>query len=105
MGTISISPKRCLLVILVIAGCLRLFAWESSPPGLQVDEASNVWNAWCIAGSGFDEHQNRLPVFYTAAFGDNRSALFLYFLLPFELVLGPSVRAAHLAAGFYGTGA
>ncbi|HEY1686822.1 MAG TPA: hypothetical protein VGG19_18820 [Tepidisphaeraceae bacterium] len=91
-----------MLAILLLAAIVRFAYPQSSPQGLQVDEASNLWNAWCILHSGYDEHQVRFPIFYTQSFGDNRSALFLYFLIPFEAVLGPTVIAAHIAAGFYG---
>jgi hypothetical protein len=89
-------------MILIIAASMRFACPRSSPQGLQVDEASNLWNAWCILHSGYDEHKVSFPIFYTQSFGDNRSALFLYFLIPFEALFGPTVIAAHVAAAFYG---
>src|SRR5271170_1807396 len=94
--------RRLLLPWLLVAMALRLSFFHSSPEGLQVDEASNLWNSECIAKSGYDEHQQHFPIFYTQAFGDNRSALFLYFLIPFEAIFGDGVVAAHIAAGFFG---
>src|SRR6476660_3603439 len=80
-----------LLTILLIAATLRLVACNISPPGLQVDEASNAWNAWCLLKTGYDEHGKTLPIFYTKAFGDYRPPLFLYLLVPFQAIGGLNV--------------
>ena len=56
----------------------------SDAPGLHVDEAANAWNAYCLLKTGSDQHGVRWPVFYLGAFGDNRSSLFAYALLPIQ---------------------
>jgi 4-amino-4-deoxy-L-arabinose transferase-like glycosyltransferase len=89
-----------LATILVLAALMRLVG--SAPPGVHVDEASNAWNAWCLLNLGTDEHFQTLPTFYTGSFGDNRSALYLYFLMPFQAVFGFSAYTTRLPAVFGG---
>lgn len=89
-----------LCAILLVAAAVRLIG--SAPPGLHTDEASNVWNAWCLLNMGVDEHGIEWPIFYTRSYGDNRSALFLYFMIPFQAVFGLSPYAARLPATFAG---
>jgi hypothetical protein len=83
-----------LLTILLVAAVLRFHRLGHSPPGLHVDEAANVWNAWCLVETGRDAAGARWPVFTFRSFGENRSTLMLYALLPVEALAGPSVAAA-----------
>ena len=53
---IKLDKKICfliLLVILFIAGFLRLYALDSSPPGIQPDEAMNANDAFTSPGKVF----------------------------------------------------
>lgn len=85
-----------------MAAFLRLYRLGHSPPGLHVDEAGNAWNSWCLLRTGHDAWGARWPVFYTRCFGENRSALMLYAILPFEALLGISAVAARLAGAAAG---
>jgi hypothetical protein len=49
-----------------------------------------------------DEHGNRWPVLYTPAFGENRSTLYIYTLLPFEALAGLGPAVARLPAACAG---
>lgn len=91
-----------LVLVLLVAGALRLVRCSSAFPGLQVDEASNAWNAWCLLKTGTDQHGMPWPVFYTRAFGDNRSPLYLYLLLPFQAAGGCNVCTTRLPAALGG---
>lgn len=91
-----------LILILLLAGALRLAWLGGAPHGVHPDEASNAWNAACLATAWMDEHGQTLPVFYTGAFGDNRSALFLYVLAPFEALGGLSTWAFRLPGALSG---
>lgn len=82
--------SRWMIAILLLAAVLRLAWIGEAPDGVHADEASNVWNAACLGTAWMDEHGKTLPVFYTRAFNDNRSALFLYVLAPFEAIGGLS---------------
>jgi len=101
------SPQHAasvlLISILLVAAILRLVACNVSPPGLQVDEASNAWNAWCLLKTGYDEHGKTLPIFYTKAFGDYRPPLFLYLLVPFQAIGGLNVCTTRMPSAVGGT--
>jgi hypothetical protein len=93
------------LAILLVAAALRLPLLAAAPPGLNQDEAINAWDAYCLLKTGADSNGAAWPLFYTRGFGSNRSALFLYMLLPFEALGGLSVTTARLAAAIYGVAA
>lgn len=102
------SPRRPtwpLLAILALAAAVRVAAVFAVGPGVHVDEASNVWNAWCLAVTGADEHRVAWPWLYTGAFGDNRSPLFLYAVLPFQGLFGTAPTIARGPAPLAGVGA
>lgn len=94
---------RWLLVgILALSAALRLLPPGSAPPGIHQDEAANAWNAWCILNTGMDQAGAHTPIFYTRALGENRSTLFVYWMMPFQLIGGLNVftmRAPAAAAG------
>ena len=97
------SVKWLLLVlILTTSAILRLWKLDEMPPGLHVDEAANAWNAYCLLKTGSDQHGVRWPVFYLRAFGDNRSSLFAYTLLPIQAIGGLTVWTTRLSAAFGG---
>ena len=85
-----------LLLILVLAGILRLAKLDQIPPGLHVDEAANAWNAYTLLKTGMDQHGVRWPIFYYREFGQNPSAMMLYALLPFQAIGGLNVWTARL---------
>jgi 4-amino-4-deoxy-L-arabinose transferase-like glycosyltransferase len=91
-----------LLVILLVAGTLRLFKLDELPPGLHVDEASHAWNAYTLLKTGKDQHGVRWPIFYSRLFGDNASTSFIYALLPFQAIGGMNVTTARLPSAVGG---
>ena len=91
-----------LLLILVLAGILRLAKLDQVPPGLHVDEAANAWNAYTLLKTGMDQHGVRWPVFYTRAFGENRSVSYVYALLPFQALGGMNVWTTRLPSAVGG---
>ena len=103
LGPVSRRTMLAALALLVgVAVVLRVAYPGTSPPGLHVDEAYNIWNAHTLARTGQDQYGVRWPVFSTGGFGENRSALFLYLLAPFVAVGGPDVATARLGAGLLG---
>src|SRR5258706_4371204 len=87
-----------LLIILASAAGPRLFRLDRVPPGLHVDEAANAWNAYTLLRTGKDQHGVSWPVFYTRAFGENRSVSYIYALLPFQALGGMNVWTTRLPA-------
>ncbi len=94
-----------LLIILASAAGPRLFRLDRVPPGLHVDEAANAWNAYTLLRTGKDQHGVSWPVFYTRAFGENRSVSYIYALLPFQALGGMNVWTTRLPAAAAGLGA
>jgi hypothetical protein len=67
-----------------------------SPPGLNVDEAANGWNAYCLLKTGMDQHGVRWPIFDSEGFGQGMSTLYLYILIPFQAIGGLNVVTTRL---------
>jgi 4-amino-4-deoxy-L-arabinose transferase-like glycosyltransferase len=99
------STLAILIAVLTIGAALRVYRLDQAPPGLHQDEASNAWNAWCLLKTGQDQAGERWPLFCTRAFGEYRSALFLYAILPFQAVGGLGVWTTRLPSVFCGLGA
>lgn len=91
-----------LLAVLVLAAVLRLWNLGGLPAGLNVDEASNAWNAYTLLKTGADQHGVSWPIFYTRAFGENRSTTYIYSLLPFQAVGGLNIFTTRLPAALGG---
>ena len=86
------------LVLLALATVLLHFvALESAPPGLYVDEASFGYNAYSILRTGADEAGVRMPLYFRA-FGEYKSPLFVYTLVPLVAMLGPTVLSIRLGS-------
>ena len=65
-----------------------MIALDHVPASMNQDEACNAWNSWCLLKTGVDQDGKPWPVFYFHAYGENRSTLFLYLLLPFQWLGG-----------------
>ncbi len=91
-----------LLLILLLAGFLRLVKLGQSPPGLNQDEAANAWNAYCLLKTGKDQVGVSWPIFYTRALGGNRSTLHIYLLIPFQAIGGLNIITTRLPAAVGG---
>lgn len=89
-------------IIILVAAAARLGGLTRFPPGLHQDEAANAWNAYCLLKTGRDQAGAPWPIFYYRALGENRSALFLYVLLPFQAAWGLNVWTTRLPAAVGG---
>jgi len=91
-----------LAITLITAATLRLSVLERAPAGLDADEGSNAWNAWCLLQTGRDEHGKPWPIVESVGFGQGMTTLYLYVLLPFYRVLGLSIWSTRLPAAIAG---
>lgn len=96
------STVKILLAIVVVAGALRFVQLDKLPAGINVDEASNAWNAYTLLKTGKDQHGVSWPIFYTRAFGENRSTSYIYSLIPFQAFGGMSIQTTRLPAALGG---
>ena len=87
-----------LLLILLLAAFLRLVKPGQSPPGLNQDEASAAWNAYCLLKTGKDQVGVSWPIYYIRTLGGNTSSLYIYLLLPFQLIGGMNIITTRLPA-------
>ena len=74
--------------VVAVAACLRLVDLAWAPPGLHQDEAANAWNAWLLLNTVRDQAGQPWPLFYFRALGENRTPLYLYWLVPFQVLGG-----------------
>ncbi|MBI3940949.1 MAG: glycosyltransferase family 39 protein [Acidobacteria bacterium] len=105
--SIEVSKRAtivALLLTLIMAGGLRLIRLDISPPGMNVDEAGTLWNAWCLYQEGKDQHGVSWPIFRSRVFGmvDNRSPLFQFYMIPFLAVRGFSLETARFSMAVSG---
>lgn len=89
-----------LLLILTAGAALRLAWLDVVPPALHADEAPNAWNAYTLLKTGMDQYGVHWPIFYIRAFGDNRSTLYMYMIMPFQALGGLNVWTTRLPAVF-----
>jgi len=94
--------KIFLLLITLFALVIRLLRLGSSPPSLHWDEPSWGYNAWCILKTGKDEYGNFLPLIFKA-FGDYKSAIYVYLTVISEAIFGLNEFAVRLPAAVFGT--
>lgn len=85
-----------LAAILLLAAALRLTGLTVVPPGLNQDAAIDAWDAWCVRHTGVDHVGDAWPVLCSHGFGENRPALQIYCVLPFQLLFGPGVLTTRL---------
>ncbi len=102
---VSISSLKkfdpLLVVIIFIAGFLRLMYLGGIPNGFHSDETSIGYEAYSILKTCKDEHGTFLPLYFEA-FGEYKNPIFIYTVIPFIKVLGLNVFAVRLTAAIYG---
>ncbi|MGB8226190.1 MAG: glycosyltransferase family 39 protein [Sedimentisphaerales bacterium] len=96
------NSKILLIVILLVAAILRLINLRISPPGLNQDEASNAWSAYCLLETGKDHAGASWPVYYTRGLGGNNTTLYMYMIIPFQAIGGLNIYTTRLPAAFCG---
>lgn len=92
-----------LVVILLLAGFLRLYKLASVPPSPSLDEVSIGYNAYSLLKTGRDEYGTRFPILLRA-YDDYRPALYVYFVIPFIKVFGLNPIAVRLPSVFLSLG-
>lgn len=83
------------IVILVIAAIVRLWAVTSVPPSPSLDEVSIGYNAYSLLHTGKDEYGYFLPILLRA-YDDWRPALYVYMVIPFIALFGLNSFAVRL---------
>lgn len=96
------TKTRILFILIIILSiALRIFYLGKIPNGFYSDEAAYGYNAYSILTTGADEYGNFLPLAFKS-FGDFKTPLYIYFLVPFVKVLGLTefaIRASAVVLG------
>lgn len=92
-----------LMLIMLLAIALRLFYIGKIPNGFYSDEASYGYNAYSILKTGRDEYGNFLPLAFKS-FGDYKTPLYIYFLVPFVGIFGLNEVSIRLSSVFLSIG-
>ncbi len=93
--------QSLLIMILLLAGFLRLWKLGVIPPHLTQDEAALGYNAYSILKTGKDEYGNFLPIIFKS-FGDFKPGLYIYLTTPFVALLGLNELAVRLPSALSG---
>jgi len=90
-----------IVLILILAAALRLFALDKFPAGLNADEASIGYNAWSLIQTGKDEHSVSWPLVFRS-FDDYKPPVYFYLVLPFVKMLGLNIWSVRLPSALLG---
>lgn len=90
-------------LIIILALALRMFDLGKIPNGFYSDEAAYGYNAYSILQTGKDEYGNFLPLAFKS-FGDYKTPLYIYFLVPFVGLFGLNEVSIRLGSVVLGIG-
>lgn len=91
------------LLLFASAALFRLPALATVPPPLHWDEASRVYDAWCLLETGADRHGDARPLFLKSfGEGDWTASLTTWLTVPFVALFGPGAWAARLPDALLG---
>ena len=91
-----------LAAILLIGFALRFYNVKNIPTGFFADEAAIGYNSYSILTTGKDEHGAPYP-FYFQSFGDWRTSVPIYSMIPFIAIFGPNEFSVRFTMVVYGT--
>lgn len=101
---ISTRLKWAGVLLILVAGILRLFHITQSPPSLYWEEVALGYDAYSLLITGKDHHGNPWPIVAFESFGDWKPSGYFYALLPFIRILGLTEFSVRLPAFFAGVG-
>jgi len=95
--------NKILLLTILLIGCLFRFVLLSDiPSGLTSDEANTGYDAYSILMTGKDQWGNFIPLVSFQGFGDFRSPLYTYLVIPFIVLFDLSSLAVRLPSAIAG---
>jgi len=90
-----------LIGVLLLAGILRLWQLGSVPPGLNVDEVSEGYNAYSLIKTGKDRYGMAIPVIFKS-FGSYQPPIYTYLTTIPVLAFGPTAFAVKIVSALSG---
>lgn len=97
------NVKLLLVLIVVLAGFLRLWQLGNIPPSLTWDEVAWGYNAYSIGIDGRDEFGRFLPLDYLESFGDYKPPVYAYLDVVPVKIFGLNEFATRFPSAFIGT--
>lgn len=91
-----------IILLIILAGLLRIVALDKYPAGLNADEAAIGYNAWSLLETGKDEHSISWPLVFRS-FDDYKPPVYFYLVLPFVKFFGLNVWSVRLPSAILGT--
>lgn len=95
------NTKIILVLIVLLAGLLRLPFLSELPFGVTIDEAGQGYSAYSILKTGRDEWGDFLPL-NPRGFGDYKPPLYMYLLIPSVVAFGLSEFAVRFPSAIAG---
>ena len=92
--------KYLLIIIILIAGFLRLYKLGSYP-AFNADEAALGYNAYSLIKTGMDEHGNKWPIHFQS-FNDYKPGGYVYIILPFIKIFGLNEWSVRIPSAILG---
>jgi 4-amino-4-deoxy-L-arabinose transferase-like glycosyltransferase len=89
-------------VLLILSLALHVWRIDSAPPGFNIDESSNAYNAYCIARTGADEYGTRFPMFFRCFDDYSHDPVVIYTMAPVVGMFGLQRWAVRLPSALFG---
>ncbi len=90
-----------LIMVVILAACLRFYKLGQVPPSLSWDEAAVGYNAWTITQFGRDEWGKIMPLIFKS-FEDDKHPIHIYLTAISVGILGPSDFSVRFPAAIFG---
>ena len=88
--------------LMLLGALARLLFLSQYPAGLNQDEASAGYEAFCLLTTGADRFGNPWPVLFPS-WGSGQNVLYSYLTVPFVALFGLSEWSIRLTAALFGT--
>lgn len=91
------------ILILIATAFIRFSKLGEIPPGLNIDEASQGYNAYSLLLTGKDRYGEKLPILFRS-FGSFQPPIYTYLTVIPIKIFGPTIFSVHLVSALSGIG-
>jgi 4-amino-4-deoxy-L-arabinose transferase-like glycosyltransferase len=91
-----------LIIVVLLAGCLRFYNVASVPPALNSDEVAIGYNAYSILKTGRDEYNRPFPLTFRS-FDDYKMPVYVYMVTGSMALFGKSDFSVRFPSALFGT--
>lgn len=102
VGKFRVNIAYVLFAIILLIGIgVRVHNFGANPPGLNQDEASGAYDAYCLATYGVDRNGDSFPVHFVA-WGSGMNTLYAYISIPIIKLFGLTEVTASMGNLIFG---